>query len=564
MRTILSKIVVMALALIMLVGPIANRTIFADVTPSYTYYPIPTAYASPGNIAQGPDGAMWFTETATDKIGRVTSDGTITEYPTGTTSGGVQAITPGPDGAMWFTEVQANEIGRISMSGSVTLFSLPTASALPYAITTGPDGALWFTEYNLYKIGRITTDGQISEYPANGIPFWIATNPTSGLWSTDNVQSMLRHYLTDGSNDIGYNLTQYSTPSKIAPGPDGTMWFAEAYSSGNPAAGNKIGKLTADGSISEYAMPYPDGFPSSVTSGPDNAVWTAWNSSVSANRIFKVSSDGTFTDYTAGQSFGYLTSIAGGSDGNLWLTDRDHNAIIKMNPNAAVVTPDAANLAINPTAGVTNVGASATFTVNATSKLGAPITNAIVRFIISGSDNLTGSCLTASDGTCIFSYDGPNLPGADNIKAYVDTNKNQILDLNEPVAVATQAWTLPQLTSGQVAGGGHIAAIDGQQNIAFGFTAKSVSGQGTGSCQLIDQSVNINIHCYSVDSMVVSGKQATIFGSATSSQGGAAINYRLDVTDAGEPGTSDTFALYTSTGYSAHGTLTNGNIQVNQ
>jgi virginiamycin B lyase len=62
----------------------------------------------------------------------------------------------GPDGALWFTEQAGNKIGRITPAGAITEFSIPTPGAAPLFITAGPDGALWFVESNVNKIGRIT------------------------------------------------------------------------------------------------------------------------------------------------------------------------------------------------------------------------------------------------------------------------------------------------------------------------------------------------------------------------------------------------------------------------
>jgi hypothetical protein len=79
----------------------------------------------------------------------------ITEFPIPTGSSLPQGITAGPDGALWFTERAGNKIGRITTAGVVTNeFTVPTANSSPFGITAGPDGALWFTEYDANKIGR--------------------------------------------------------------------------------------------------------------------------------------------------------------------------------------------------------------------------------------------------------------------------------------------------------------------------------------------------------------------------------------------------------------------------
>src|SRR6266851_5797099 len=75
-------------------------------------FPIPTPNSDPIGIAAGPDGALWFAEeNVSNKIGRITTTGVITEFaaPTLNVSGGIAA---GPDGALWFTEF--NKIGRIT------------------------------------------------------------------------------------------------------------------------------------------------------------------------------------------------------------------------------------------------------------------------------------------------------------------------------------------------------------------------------------------------------------------------------------------------------------------
>jgi streptogramin lyase len=66
-------------------------------------------------------------------------------------------ITAGPDGNLWFTEYGGNKIGRITTAGSITEFAIPTANSGPTGITAGHDGNLWFTESNGNKIGRITS-----------------------------------------------------------------------------------------------------------------------------------------------------------------------------------------------------------------------------------------------------------------------------------------------------------------------------------------------------------------------------------------------------------------------
>ena len=84
-----------------------------------TEFPIPTANSFPYGIAAGPDGNLWFTEISglANKIGRITTAGVVTEFPIPTAGSNPQGIAAGPDGNLWFTESSANQIGRITTAG---------------------------------------------------------------------------------------------------------------------------------------------------------------------------------------------------------------------------------------------------------------------------------------------------------------------------------------------------------------------------------------------------------------------------------------------------------------
>ena len=66
--------------------------------------------------------------------------GSVTEFSNGITANSApQSITAGPDGNLWFTESASNKIGRITPTGVVTEFSNGlSAGANPWGITSGP------------------------------------------------------------------------------------------------------------------------------------------------------------------------------------------------------------------------------------------------------------------------------------------------------------------------------------------------------------------------------------------------------------------------------------------
>ncbi len=99
-------------------------------------------------ITTGPDGAMWFTETGPDKIGRIGPDGQVREFSLpGGTDHDPKEIVSGPDGNLWFTEFSAStsvgDVARMTLDGQVTRFPLSPTTVYPRDLTVGPDGNLW-------------------------------------------------------------------------------------------------------------------------------------------------------------------------------------------------------------------------------------------------------------------------------------------------------------------------------------------------------------------------------------------------------------------------------------
>src|SRR5207237_4825002 len=118
--------------------------------------PNPSPAAQPFGIRPYLDHAMWFTEKATGKLGRITPDGTITEYalphPNSQPTDLVVATY------IWVTESNANKIGRINPLSVVSEgaiipgtryseFDVPTANRQPFGMALGV-GGIFVTEAN--------------------------------------------------------------------------------------------------------------------------------------------------------------------------------------------------------------------------------------------------------------------------------------------------------------------------------------------------------------------------------------------------------------------------------
>ncbi len=280
--------------------------------------------SSPNGITAGPDGNLWYAGLA-NKIGKVTTSGTVTEYAAG--SGSLPCrITTGSDKNLWFTGCLTNKIGKITTAGTVTQYSLPSSS-LPWAITPGPDEKLWFANSGTSKIGKITTAGAITEYalPAGSEPKGITTGSDKKLWFTNAKTSKIGKITTAGAI-TEYALPTASAPSAIAPGPDTNLWFTDK-------ATDKIGKITTAGAITEYPLPSGSA-PEDITSGPDGNLWFVDHGS---NKLGKITTAGTITEYPLPAGSGPM-GITAGADENLWFTSTSTAKIGKRELHAGTPT----------------------------------------------------------------------------------------------------------------------------------------------------------------------------------------------------------------------------------
>jgi len=282
-------------------GPVATA-FTAGVTPG----------ATPTDIATGPDGNLWFTETAgPGRIGRITPTGQVTEFTAGLTpKAQPTGIVAGPDGALWFTERAAGKIGRIAVDGRIAEFPLPGSQ--PFGIAAGPDGALYFTDRSDH-VGRLTTDGRVAMFDTrNGAsPEEIVAGPDGNLWFTEKAGV---GRLTPGGavTEFTAGFAADDKPADIAAGPDGNLWLTNDNS-------GEILRVTPQGTLSRFSAGLAaNAKPAGIVRGADGALWFAENATPAVGRI---DTQGRITQFVLPSAV-RAWRLAAGPDGALWLTDR--------------------------------------------------------------------------------------------------------------------------------------------------------------------------------------------------------------------------------------------------
>jgi streptogramin lyase len=176
-------------------------------------------------IATGPDGNVWYSRHPST-VGKLSPAGVFTEYHLSTdplVSIQPSRITAGPDGALWFLQLGRNNIGRITTDGAVSEFALPPDSTGELStIASGPDGNLWIGFNYVNVIGRMTPAGEFTGFPGPQRPR-MAASSDGRLWFAASAQY--------GTISPSGEITTHGSTwmNQLTPGPAGTMWYTASY-----------------------------------------------------------------------------------------------------------------------------------------------------------------------------------------------------------------------------------------------------------------------------------------------------------------------------------------------
>ncbi len=105
---------------------------------------IPTFNSSPHDVVVGHDGIVWFTEIATNKIGKFDPNTEqFSEYIVPTKSSRPHGLVVDDQGNVWLTEVGAGQIGKFDpVTETFEEFATPTLDSGPHTPIFADDDTL--------------------------------------------------------------------------------------------------------------------------------------------------------------------------------------------------------------------------------------------------------------------------------------------------------------------------------------------------------------------------------------------------------------------------------------
>jgi streptogramin lyase len=191
--------------------------------------------------------------------------------------------------------------------------------------------------------------GKITEFPlsSKSSPGAITAGPDGNLWFTENMlDSKVGRITLNGTiTEFPFSTPQGSLEG-ITAGPDGNLWFVEY---------NRVARITPQGKLTQFLLPTPSSYLWDITTGPDGNLWFTYYIYNNGSWIGRITSNGTITAFALSTS-GYPYGITKGPDGNLWFTidGQGANLIGRITPSGTFTEfslPTAGNSSSEITAG---------------------------------------------------------------------------------------------------------------------------------------------------------------------------------------------------------------------
>jgi streptogramin lyase len=260
-----------------------GRLVRIDAQGSRTTFPLRFTAAGvthaflPAYMTVGADAKFYLTgcvdvSTNCAFIGVADTSGRLGVYPIPRGKGArFSGIAPGPDGDVWFTD--SASVDKISPSGVVTAYGYPSGEMTNQlsGIAAGSDGKMWFAEIDRLLVGNVDPKtGKVVEYST------VSQNIDCGL-SGMAAASDGNVYAACGQGFVGVSpagsMTYYESfftlsdgAQEIAGGAKGTLWCQFLSETGrfDPAQNLLIMYTPPDGALTLYGS----------ATAPDSTQWT--------------------------------------------------------------------------------------------------------------------------------------------------------------------------------------------------------------------------------------------------------------------------------------------------
>jgi len=159
-------------------------------------------------------------------------------------------------------------------------------------------------------------------------PFGITLGPDGAMWFTNAYGDSIGRITTAGVI-TNFTAPSISSPTAITAGPDGALWFINLS-----VTGGSIGRITTSGVVTNYTDPSINTVGAAIVTGPDGALWF-----LNAYSIGRITTAGVVSHYTGSDISDVVdpVGLVAGPDGNMWFTNEYNHSIGRVTM-AGVIT----------------------------------------------------------------------------------------------------------------------------------------------------------------------------------------------------------------------------------
>ncbi len=282
---------------------------------------VPTKGSNPHDPAVGPDGALWFTEQYTNKLGRLDpATGTIREYPLKTNKSGPHGLVADKEGNIWYTGNYAGLIGKLNpRTGEITEYKMPDAKASdPHTPVFDQQGVLWFTVQGGNFVGRLdprTGKIDLKLVPTkDALPYGMGVNSKGIPFFCEFGTNKMAKIDPKSMEITEYKLPTDARPRRMAIAADDKVYFTDFD-------GGHLGRLDpATGAVKMWASPGgPMSSPYGMAITRDGMVWYS-EAGVEPNTVIRFDpKTETFARAKIPSGGGVVRNMAATADGRVYI-----------------------------------------------------------------------------------------------------------------------------------------------------------------------------------------------------------------------------------------------------
>lgn len=256
----------------------------------------------------------------------------------------------------------------VGKSASDSATATDTASVGSVATPVSASDSVAASDSSAAMVSISPVSGGLTEYSsgitASANPYATCLGPDGNVWFTEYTGNRIGK-ITPAGTVTEYALAAGTNPRGICAGPDGNLWVC-GYTS------NKILKVTTSGSVTSYSCPTGASYPFAVASdGTD-----LWFTMAGVAKVGKVTTSGTFTEYSSGLT-GATAGICLGPDGNVWFTESTASKVSKITAGGTITRYSTTTASANPI-GICSDGTDLWFTELDVNKVGKVTTSGTV------------------------------------------------------------------------------------------------------------------------------------------------------------------------------------------